>query len=145
MAATVSPTDAEVLVAPAMDRAFEAERAAQAAIIDCERQAADILERGRQHRRNLLERAQARIMAMHTRAAVTLEGQAAEIAGKTQRKVARFPPLRRIDRVWFIARTLRYVGMRAPRASRSNSTRYISPTSCMGTCNLSESALIVLA
>jgi CRISPR type IV-associated protein Csf3 len=72
-----SPVGADALVARAMDRTLEAERAAQAAIAECERQSAEVLERARQQRRTVLERAQARIVALHTRAARNLARQAA--------------------------------------------------------------------
>lgn len=84
MEATDSPAGADALVAGAMDRALAAERAAQVAIADCEQQAADGLERARQQRRTILERARARVMALHTRAAATLERQAGVIAEKSR-------------------------------------------------------------
>lgn len=72
-----SPVGADALVARAMDRTLEAERAAQAAIAECERQTAEVLERARQQRRTVLECAQARIVALHTRAARNLVRKAA--------------------------------------------------------------------
>jgi vacuolar-type H+-ATPase subunit H len=77
-----SPAHREALVARAMDRALESERAAQVAIAECEQQAADVLEHARQQRRTILERAQARIVALHTRAASNLEQRTADIAAK---------------------------------------------------------------
>jgi vacuolar-type H+-ATPase subunit H len=71
------PYDARV--AGAMNRVLEAERAAQAAIADCERRMQASLEQARQRRRNILERAHDRIMALHARAAGSLERQAAQI------------------------------------------------------------------
>jgi vacuolar-type H+-ATPase subunit H len=77
-----STVSREALVARAMDRALESERAAQVAIAEFERQAAEILEHARQQRRTILERAQARIVALHTRAAKNLERRTADIAAK---------------------------------------------------------------
>lgn len=82
MEANDSPVGADVLVARAMDQALAGERAAQAAIAECEQQAANVLERARQQRRAVLERAQARIIALHTRAAADLERQATATAEK---------------------------------------------------------------
>lgn len=80
-----SKTDAEnrqpdVLVVRAIDRVLESERAAQAALAECELQCDQMLERSREHRRAILERAHARIVALHARAAKALELRAAEIA-----------------------------------------------------------------
>ena len=83
-----SPLSADALVARAMDRTLEAERAAQAAIADCEREAAEMLERARQQRRAVLERAQARIVALHSRAASNLARQAAKRAAEVPRSAA---------------------------------------------------------
>lgn len=88
MEADDSPADPDVLVARAMDRALEAERAAQAAIADCERQAAEALERARQQRRTILEHAQTRITALHRRAAGKLQRQAADIAARSLESAA---------------------------------------------------------
>ena len=73
---------ADALVARAMTRALDAERAAQEAIAESERQAADGIEHARQQRRSILERARDRIVALHNRTAGRLERQAAEIVGK---------------------------------------------------------------
>ena len=86
-----SPVGADALVARAMDRTLEAERAAQAAMAVCERETAELLERARQQRRIILERAQARIVAIHTRAARNLERQAARIAAKMPQSSAADP------------------------------------------------------
>ena len=66
----------------AMDRVLQAERDALAAIADCERHSAGELEQARQQRRTILERTQARIVALHTRAVQALERRAAEILEK---------------------------------------------------------------
>jgi vacuolar-type H+-ATPase subunit H len=88
MEADDAAVGSDALVARAMDRALDAERAAQTAIADCERQSAEILERARQQRRTILERAQARIVALHTRIAGTLERQAAVIAERSRQSAA---------------------------------------------------------
>jgi vacuolar-type H+-ATPase subunit H len=88
MEADEAAADPDALVAHAMNRALDAERAAQAAIADCERQAAEILEHAREQRRNILERAQARIVALHTRVAGTLERQAAVITERSRQSAA---------------------------------------------------------
>jgi len=72
-----SPVD--LTVAQAMDRVLQAERDAQAAVAECERTCAEILEQARHQGRAILERAQARIIALHTRAAKRLELRAAEL------------------------------------------------------------------
>lgn len=86
--ADAAAADPDAQIAQGMDRALEAERAAQAAIADCERQAAETLERSRERRRTSLERAQARVVALHTRVAGTLERQAAVIAEKSRQSAA---------------------------------------------------------
>jgi len=62
-----------------MDRVLEAERSARAAIADCELEVQASLERARERRRTILERAHDRIMALHARAARTLDEQIAKI------------------------------------------------------------------
>jgi hypothetical protein len=52
-----APDDA---IARAMNRVLEAERAAHAAVEECERACAEILERARHQRRSILDRAQVR-------------------------------------------------------------------------------------
>ena len=66
-------------IAEAMNRVLEAERAAQAAIIDCEQQQQVSLEHARQQRRSILDRAHARVMALHERATRGLEQRTAQI------------------------------------------------------------------
>lgn len=63
----------------AMDRVLKAEREALAAVGECERLSAAGLEQARRERRTLLERTQARIVALHARAAQALERRAGEI------------------------------------------------------------------
>ena len=69
----------EVAATAAMDRVLQAERDALAAMAECERLSATELEQARQRRRTLLERTQARIVALHARAAQALERRAAGI------------------------------------------------------------------
>jgi hypothetical protein len=72
----------DVRVADAMNRVLEAERAARAAIADCELRMQASLEQARQVRRSILERAQQRIAALHTRAARSLEPRTARVLGQ---------------------------------------------------------------
>ncbi len=69
----------EASVAAAMNRVLEAERAARSAITDCEREVQAALEHARQQRRTILQRAHDRIMALHERAAHTLDERVAGI------------------------------------------------------------------
>lgn len=69
----------EVAATAAMDRVLQAERDALAAMAECERLSATELEQARERRRTLLERTQARIVALHARAAQALERRGAEI------------------------------------------------------------------
>lgn len=66
-------------VAGAMNRVLEAERSAQSTIADCEQQMLESLEHARQQRRSILERAHGRIMALHARAARTLEQRTTQV------------------------------------------------------------------
>jgi vacuolar-type H+-ATPase subunit H len=81
-------TPSEVLVVRAMDRVLEAERAAQAAIAECERECEEMLEHSRERRRAILERAHARIVALHTRAAKALELRTAEFVAQRGKSAA---------------------------------------------------------
>lgn len=74
-----SDTRSDALVARAFDRALDAERDAEAAIRECERQVAEQLEHARQQGRAILARTQARIAALHTRAEKDLEQRSARI------------------------------------------------------------------
>ncbi len=62
-----------------MNRVLDAERAARAVIADCEQRMHASLEHAREQRRSILQRAHQRIMALHERAARTLEQQTAQI------------------------------------------------------------------
>lgn len=75
-------------VADAIDRVLDAERSAQSAIADCEKQGLESLEHARQQRRTILERAQQRIVALHTRAARALEQRVTEVREPHGRIVA---------------------------------------------------------
>lgn len=72
----------EASAARAMDRVLHAERAAQAALAECEKRAAVTLEAAREQRQRILERAQARMVALHTGIAESLERRAQAIAVK---------------------------------------------------------------
>ena len=78
----------DALVARAFDRVLDAERAAQMAIGDCERQIAAQIEHARQEGRAILERAQARIVALHTRAEKNLELRSVGIAEQRRQSAA---------------------------------------------------------
>jgi vacuolar-type H+-ATPase subunit H len=75
-------------VARAIDRVLQAERAAEATVAECERTCADILEQARQQGRVILERAQTRIVALHTRAAKGLELRVAELTEERRKSAA---------------------------------------------------------
>ncbi len=62
-----------------MDRVLEAERAARSAIAECELEVQASLEGARQQRRTILQRAHDRIMALHVRAAHTLDERIATV------------------------------------------------------------------
>jgi hypothetical protein len=66
-----------------MDRVLDTERAAQTVIGECETQAARTVEQAREDRQRILERAQSRIVSLHTRAAGALENRARSMAGKS--------------------------------------------------------------
>jgi two-component sensor histidine kinase len=68
-----------------MDRVLAAERAAQTDIGNCEQEVAGTLERARHERQRLVERAKARIVALHARAADTLQSRA-EAAAASRRQ-----------------------------------------------------------
>jgi regulator of protease activity HflC (stomatin/prohibitin superfamily) len=67
-AAGFDPTAAQ-----AIDRVLEAEREAQAAVAACEQEGTKVLEAAREQARGIIERAQARTVALHGRAAKKLE------------------------------------------------------------------------
>jgi len=77
--------DPLVATTQAMDRVLQAEREAIAAVGDCEREAAAALEAARLKRRGILERTQARIVALHARAAQAVEKRAAGILAEHRR------------------------------------------------------------
>jgi len=80
-----SDKSSAVAITHAMDRVLQAERDALAAIAECERQSASELERARLKRRAILERIQARIVALHARAAEALERRGAAILEQHRR------------------------------------------------------------
>ena len=69
----VEEAGGDPLAAQSIDRVLEAEREAQAAVGACERAGSEILEAARHRARSILERAQARTVALHGRAAKKLE------------------------------------------------------------------------
>ena len=74
--------------AQAIDRVLEAERDAQAAVAACERAGSMVLEASRQRARSIFERAQARTVALHGRAAKTLERCAATLMEQRMKTAA---------------------------------------------------------
>ncbi len=80
-----APDDA---TARAMNQVLEAERDAQAAVAQCERACAELLEQARHQRRSILDRAQMRIVALHARAAKRLEREAAELIEQRRKAAA---------------------------------------------------------
>jgi vacuolar-type H+-ATPase subunit H len=63
----------------AIERVLEAERDAQAAVVACEAAGSKALEAARQQARSIIERAQARAVALHGRAAKKVEASAAAV------------------------------------------------------------------
>jgi hypothetical protein len=70
---TAEDASRDSAAAQAIDRVLEAEREAQAAVAACERAGSEVLEAARHRARSILERAQARTVALHGRAAKKLE------------------------------------------------------------------------
>jgi len=78
---TDKPTDLpyDAQVATAMNRVLAAEQTARSAVTECERQMQASLELARHQRRTILERARARITALHLRAASALGERTAQV------------------------------------------------------------------
>jgi hypothetical protein len=76
------------LAARAIDRVLAAERDAQAAVAACERVGSEVLEAARQSARSIVERAQARAVALHGRAAEKLELCAAALMEQRMKSAA---------------------------------------------------------
>jgi vacuolar-type H+-ATPase subunit H len=76
------------LAAQAIDRVLEAEHDAQAAVAACERAGSEVLEAARQTARSIVERAQARAVALHGRAAKKLELCAAALMEQRMKTAA---------------------------------------------------------
>jgi vacuolar-type H+-ATPase subunit H len=87
-----NPTAAQAAGDPqagqAIERVLEAERAAQAAVAECERAGSVVLEAARQRARGIVERAQARTVALHGRAAKKVERCAAAIMEQRMKTAA---------------------------------------------------------
>jgi hypothetical protein len=69
----------DALAAQAIDQVLEGERAAQEAVAACERAGSEVLEAARHRARGIFDRAQARTVALHGRAAKKLEQCAASL------------------------------------------------------------------
>jgi len=76
------------LAAQAIDGVLEAERDAQATVAACERAGSKVLEAARQRARGIFERAQARSVALHGRAAKKLELCAAALMEQRMKTAA---------------------------------------------------------
>jgi len=76
------------LAAQAIDLVLEAERDAQATVAACERAGSTVLEAARQVARGIVERAEARAVALHGRAAKNLERCAAALMEQRMKRAA---------------------------------------------------------
>jgi vacuolar-type H+-ATPase subunit H len=85
---TAEQAGSNQLAAQAIDRVLEAERDAQAAVAACERAGSTILEAARQEARSIVERAHARAVALHGRAAKKLELCAAALMEQRMKSAA---------------------------------------------------------
>jgi hypothetical protein len=74
--------------AQAIERVLDAERDAQAAVAECERASAVVLEAARQRARGIIERAQGRSVALHGRAAKKVERCAAAFMEQRMKSAA---------------------------------------------------------
>lgn len=84
-----SRPDPDSLAREAMNRVLESERQAEATIADVESRCKEQVERARGERRAILDRAQSRIVRLHTRAAQILEQRRGEIAAAARQSAAR--------------------------------------------------------
>ena len=73
------PMEDDAVAGQAMERVLAFERDARSAVAECEAAAAKVLETARQQARGIIERAQARTVALHGRAARTLEQCGAQL------------------------------------------------------------------
>ena len=113
------------LAAQAIDGVLEAERDAQAAVAACERAGSKVLEAARQRAGGIFERAQARAVALHGRAAKKLELCASDIM--EQRMKAAAETVKQLSDPGRLGVALERVATRnaspSPRGSRSLSSR----------------------
>jgi vacuolar-type H+-ATPase subunit H len=85
---TTEDAGRDALAARAIDCVLEAERDAQAAVTACERAGSMALEAARQRARGIFERAQARAVALHGRAAKQLDLCAAALMEQRMKTAA---------------------------------------------------------
>jgi len=85
---TAASAGVDPAAAQAIDRVLEAEREAQAAVAACEREGSKVLDAARQQARGIFERAQARTVALHGRAAKQLELSAAQFMEERMKTAA---------------------------------------------------------
>jgi hypothetical protein len=85
---TVEDAGSDPLAAQAIEGVLEAERDAQAAVAACDRAGSKVLEAARQRARGIFERAQARTVALHGRAAKRVELCAAALMEQRMKTAA---------------------------------------------------------
>jgi len=85
---TARDTGVDPLAARAIDGVLKAERDAQAAVAACERAGSEVLEAARERARGIFERAHARTVTLHGRAAKKLELCAAALMEQRMRTAA---------------------------------------------------------
>jgi vacuolar-type H+-ATPase subunit H len=85
---TAASANVDPSAAQAIDRVLQAEREAQAAVAACEREGSKVLDAARQQARGIFERAQARTVALHGRAAKKLELCAAQFMEERMKTAA---------------------------------------------------------
>jgi hypothetical protein len=85
---TAGEAGSDLRAGQAIDGVLEAERDAQAAVAACERAGSKVLEAARQRARGIVERAQARTVALHGRAARELELCAAAVMEQRMKTAA---------------------------------------------------------
>lgn len=85
---TAEQARGDAQAAQAIDGVLEAEREAQAAVAACEGAGSKVLEDARQRARGIFERAQARTVALHGRAAKKLELCVADLTARRMKAAA---------------------------------------------------------
>lgn len=86
--ATAEEVERDPVAAQAIERVLQAERAAEAAVAACEGAGSKVLETARQRARGIVERAQARTVALHGRAARKVDARAAALMEQRMKSAA---------------------------------------------------------